>query len=241
MKINWKAIAFYTGVVVVAVLLIITFIKDKEADKWYNEHLVLKGKLEVQTEGHTKYVTTTENEKAELRIERDGEKKVRVRLEEDIAGIRASAAVDKRKLIAEKKKTATLPPDEIVIQVNERIGDETTLMEAGFFKVTRKGMNKTLDRFKDGEFNLAQWEKVEKAFSKCGEKNKSFDTTVKNLTIDLGKTQVGWDKCKGTLKTSLEDNEALEKTLKAAKWGATVKGIGGVTVVVVVLKLLKVF
>jgi len=139
------------------IIAIVGGIQTIRANRWEKEALRLDGKLAEQRADQDKLYSDREIERADRRVKEAEEKKKREALESRIQEVIQARDKAKQALETEKAKTVALPPTELVQAINQRIGDESSLTGAGLFLFTRLGTNRTLDRFKDGEFYLSEY------------------------------------------------------------------------------------
>lgn len=221
---HWKFLAAVMGILVMAY----GAIQTTRAGKWYREHLRLEGQLEEQMKDQDKLFKEAAKERKERAMERAAERLKREELEARIQEAKREEKLAKAKLKAEKEKTATLPATELVSQINERIGEESSLTQAGLFLFTRTGANRTLDRFKDGEFCLSQYNKQKGTIADLKEKAASFAKSLAAAEAGEARNFEDWEDCRETLETANRDREALKKARSAAIWKARGEGaIGG--------------
>jgi len=227
---HWKLSLAAVAILVVAY----GAIQGVRANKWLKEHHRLEGKLEEQIKDQNLFYGEAERERAVRRLEKAEEKKERKRLEARIQEARKEGEKAKVELEKEKRKTATLPPIGLVMQINERIGEESKLTQSGFL-FSRLGTNRTLDKFKDGEFYLSEFNRHLKIIG-------DYETEVISFATSLAKCEEaeitnlkGWDDCRETLDTAIKDNETLKKVAKASVFWATVKGAAGGGLAVLIL------
>jgi len=210
-----KGHATAIGIVATIILAIGAGIQNHRANRWEKEALRLDGKLKEQVADQDKLYGEAAKARANRNIEKAEERELRKKLEDQIRAAKKEGEKAKRALIEEKRKTATLPATELVAQINERIGDESSLTAAGLFLFTRLGTNRTLDKFKDGEFYLSE-------FNRHLGIIKDHEKKAESFTTDLAKTEkaeatnlAGWDDCRETLATAIASKEADRKALKA--------------------------
>lgn len=233
-----------TAIIVVASIItaIVGGIQVHRANKWEREALRLDGKLKEQTADQDKlYKEAAKKRKARME-ERAAEREKREKLEARILAAKKEGEKAKRALAEEKRKTATLPATELVAQINERIGDESSLTAAGLFLFTRLGTNRTLDKFKDGEFYLSEFNRHKGIIKDHEEKAKSFDKSLGDCEEEAAENLTGWDDCRETLATAIESKEADRKAAKAgARIGKVKAFIGGGLFVFVIDKIFGIF
>ena len=232
-----------TAIIVVASVLCVAIggVQSCRANRWEKKHFVLEGKLEEQQKDQDKLYGEAEKERAERNLERAAEKEKRAELEASIKKAQEEGRQAKRALVAEKKKTATLPPTELVEQITERIGDEVTLTASKLYLFTRVGTERTLDRFKDGEFYLSEYNKQVGIIEDYLKKETSFDTDLASCDEEKATNLVGWDDCRETLATAQKDIKTLKKVGKASVWKGRKQGAVVVAIIVAGLKLFKVW
>lgn len=219
-KDHGKAILTVISIVVV----IVGGIQSWRADKWEKESLRLDGKLKEQVADQNLLYGEAEKERATRRIAEAEEKAKRTELEARIQKYKNESEIAERALVAEKQKTATLPPTELVAEINQRIGDESSLTGAGLFLFTRLGTNNTLDRFKDGEFYLSEYNKFQGVLADHEAEVKSFNTSIGECEEAVIDNLVGWEDCRETLATAQQSIVAEEKKGKASMWRGRKQG-----------------
>ena len=220
------------------VLAIIGGIENYRANKWEAEALRLDGKLKEQQADQDKLYGEAAKARAQRNVEKTEEAKVRKQLEASIAKERAEGLVAKRALAAEKKKTATLPPNELVAEINQRIGDQLTLTEASLYLFTRTGTERTLNRFKDGEFYLSEYGKYQKVLVAHDLEIAAFNTSIEQCEEAVIDNLMGWEDCRETLTTAMDDIAALKKTKQGGVWRGRLQGGAIAITFVALLKLL---
>lgn len=234
---NWQ---LWAGLITV-VLIAIGSLQACRADKWKLEAARLDGKLQEQVKDQNLLYGQAKKERATRRIAEAEEKKKRADLEARIQKFQKDTVAAKRVLKKEKAKTATLPPTELVAQINQRIGNESALTGAGLFLFTRLGANNTLDRFKDGEFYLSEYNKQKKAIGDYEAKAASFDTSLSVAQKGEKDNLIGWNDCRETLATAQDDIVAQKKVGKASVWRGRKQGAFWTIIVAGGLKLLGVW
>jgi len=219
-KDNWQ---IWAGLITV-VLIAIGSIQTYRANKWEKESLRLEGKLAEQKADQDLYYGEVAKSRADRRIKEAEEKVKREELETRIREEKAKSEKARVALAEEKLKTVALEPTELVMQINERIGDESSITEAGFFLFTRLGTNRTLDRFKDGEFYLSEYNRQLGIIKDFKTEKASFETSLNACEEERNDNLIGWDDCRETLATSIANNEALKKASKASVWRGRKQG-----------------
>lgn len=242
-----KLLSFFkshsTSIIVIAsiIIAIVGGIQFRRANKWEKESLRLEGKLEEQVADQNLLYGEAEKERATRRIAEAKEKRTRRDLEARIEKFQKDTVIGKRALRKEKEKTATLPATELVMQINERIGEESMLTGAGFFLFTRLGTNRTLDKFKDGEFYLSEYNKFEGVIADHNTEVESFKTSIVGFKESVATNLEGWDDCRETLATAQESIVAEKKKGKASVWRGRKQGAGAIVVIAGILKLFGVW
>lgn len=199
-------------------------IQTIRANRWEKESLRLDGKLTEQKTDQDRYYGEMEKSRADRRIKEAEERQVRKDLEARIQKFQKDTVTGKRALAQEKKKTAALPPTELVQAINQRIGDESNLTGAGLFLFTRLGTNRTLDRFKDGEFYLSEYNKFQGVLADHETEVDSFNTSITECEGTAADNLEGWDDCRETLTTAIAGRAADKKTAKASVWRGRKQG-----------------
>ena len=217
---NWQ---MWAGLIVV-VLIAIGSLQTCRVGKWQLEAARLDGKLEEQVKDQNLLYGKAKKERATRRIAEAEEKRKRADLEARVQKFQKDTVVAKRVLREEKAKTATLPPTELVAEINQRIGDESSLTQSGLFLFTRVGANNTLDRFKDGEFYLSQYNKQKIAIGDYKAKAESFDKSLAKAQKGEKDNLIGWDDCRETLATAQDDVKKWKKVGKASAWKGRKQG-----------------
>ena len=213
-------------------------IQSCSATRWEAEAQRLDGKLEEQQADQDKLYGEAVKARATRNVEKAEEAAERTRLEASIAKARAEGLVAKRALADEKKKTVTLPPNELVAEITQRIGDQLTLTEASLYLFTRTGTERTLNRFKDGEFYLSEYGKYQQVLQDHGLEIASFNTSIKQCEETAATNLTGWDDCRGTLATAMTDIATLKQTKRGGVRRGRLQG-GAITITfVALLKLL---
>ena len=184
----------------------------------------LDGKLQEQVKDQNLLYGETEKKDKARALAEAAEKQVRKDLEARIQKFQKDTVVGKRALRKEKEKTAVLPPTELVTQINERIGDESSFTGAGLFLFTRLGANNTLDRFKDGEFYLSEYNKFQGVITDHEAEVASFNTSIGECEKAVVDNLSGWMDCRVTLDTAQEDIKKWKKVGKGNVWNGRKQG-----------------
>ena len=216
-------------------------IQKIRANKWEAEALRLDGKLEEQVADQNRNYGEAAKTRADRRIKEAAEKQVRKDLEARIQKYQKDTVAGKRALAQEKKKTVALPPTELVQAINQRIGDESSLTGAGLFLFTRLGTNRTLDRFKDGEFYLSEYNKFQGVITDHKTEIDSFNISIAECELAVIDNLMGWEDCRETLVTAIDDIEAEKKVAKASVWIGRKQGAFWTAVIAGGLKLFGVW
>ena len=232
-KTNWQLWACLITVVLVA----IGSIQTCRATRWERAHLRLEGKLAEQQKDQDLLYGEAEKERAERNIEEAKEKKKRKELEARIKQVIREGEKAKRALVIEWRKTTTLPPDELCEQINERIGEESRPTAAGFFLFTRTGTERTLNRFKEGEFHLSEYNKFQQVLADHETEVESFNVSIAECEATVTTNLTGWDDCRETLATAQKDIVTLEKMGKASVWRGRKQGAIAILIIAGGLKL----
>jgi len=211
---------------IIATVLIggVCTVQSCRVGKWQLEAARLDGQLQEQVKDQNLLYEEDEKKDKAREVAEAAEKQVRKDLEARIQKFQKDTVVGKRALRKEKEKTATLPPTELVAQINQRIGDESSLTGAGLFLFTRLGTNNTLDRFKDGEFYLSEYNKFEGVLADHEAEVESFNTSIGELKESVADKLGGWNDCRETLATAQKDIKALKKVGKASVWKGRKQG-----------------
>lgn len=228
-------------VVASVVIAIIGGIQSRRASHWEKESLRLEGKLEEQVADQNLLYAEAEKEREAWAVVEAAEKKKRDDLEARIQKFQEDTVAGKRALREEKEKTVTLPATELVMQINERIGDESSLTGAGLFLFTRLGINRTLDRFKDGEFYLSEYNKFQGVIADHNTEVESFETSIIGFKKSVADNLEGWNDCRETLATAQTSIVAEKKKAKASVWRGRKQGAFWTIVIGGGLKLLGVW
>lgn len=242
-----KLVTFFkshgTAIIVVASVACVAIggIQSCRANRWEAEAHRLDGKLAEQQADQDKLYGQAAKERAKRNVAEAKEKKKRADLEARIQKFQKDTVIGKRVLKKEKEKTAVLPPTELVTQINERIGDESSLTGADLFLFTRLGANNTLDRFKDGEFYLSEYNKFQGVLADHEAEVESFNTSISEHKETIADNLVGWDDCRGTLATAQDSIVAEKKKGKASVWKGRKQGAIAVVIIAGGLKLLGVW
>ena len=216
-------------------------IQKIRADRWEEEALRLDGKLKEQVADQNLLYGEAAKSGAERRVAEAEEKRVRKDLEARIQKFQKDTVAGKRALAQEKKRTAAMPPTELVIAINQRIGDESSLTGAGLFLFTRVGTNRALDRFKDGEFYLSEYKKFQGVLADHKTEVDSFNTSIEECEEAVIDNLMGWEDCRETLATAIDDIEVEKKKGKASAWRGRKQGAFWTIVVAGGLKLFGVW
>ena len=227
--------------VISIVVAIVGGIQTIRANKWEKESLRLEGKLQEQKEDQDRYYGEVAKSRAERRIKEAEEKEKRKALESRIAKVIREGEKAKTALEQEKAKTAILAPTALSEQINARIGDESNPTANGFFLFTRLGTNRTLDRFKEGEFHLSEYNKFQGVLADHETEVKSFKTSIAECEEEKVDNLTGWDDCRETLATAIAGRAADKKTAKASVWQGRKQGAFWTIVVAGGLKLVGVW
>ena len=237
LKGHWKLSLAIVAVVVIA----FGALQGVRANKWHNKHLRLEGKLEEQIADQNRYYEEVAKLRVERRIKEAEEKQKRKDLNARIEKFQKDTVIRKRALREEKEKTATLPATELVMQINERIGEESSLTGAGLFLFTRLGTNRTLDKFKDGEFYLSEYNKFQGVLANHEAEVESFNTSIGKCEEQVGDNLEGWNDCRTTLATAQQSIVTEKKKGKASVWRGRKQGAFWTIVIGGGLKLLGVW
>ncbi len=212
------------------------------ANRWEKEALRLDGKLKEQTADQDKLYAEAAKGREARATEKAAEIELRKQLEARILAAKEEGEKARIALAEEKRKTATLPATELVAQINERIGNESSLTAAGLFSFTRLGTNRTLDKFKDGEFYLSEFNRHLGIIKDHETKAESFDGSLGGCKEEVAINLTGWDDCRETLATAIASKEADRKALKAgARIGKVKAFIGGGLFVFIIDKIFGIF
>jgi len=223
------------------IIAIVGGIQTIRANRWEKEALRLDGKLAEQRADQDKLYSDREIERADRRVKEAEEKKKREALESRIQEVIQARDKAKQALETEKAKTVALPPTELVQAINQRIGDESSLTGAGLFLFTRLGTNRTLDRFKDGEFYLSEYNKFQGVLDDHKKAIDSFNTSLMQCEGTATDNLKGWDDCRETLATAITGRAADKKTAAASVWRGRKQGAFWTIVIAGGLKLLGVW
>jgi len=216
-------------------------VQSYRVGKWKLEAARLDGKLQEQVADQDLLYEKTKKKDGERAVAEAAKKQVRKDLEARIQKFQKDTVAGKRALRKEKEKTAVLPPTELVTQINQRIGDESSLTGAGLFLFTRLGANNTLDRFVDGEFYLSEYNKFEGVITDHKAEVKSFKTSVGECEIARVENLMGWMDCRVTLDTAQDSIVAEKKKGKASVWRGRKQGAFWTAIIAGGLKLLGVW
>ncbi|KKL08699.1 hypothetical protein LCGC14_2573220, partial [marine sediment metagenome] len=187
-----------------------------QAKHWEKVALRLEGKLEEQVADQNLLYAEAEKKDEARAVAELAEKKKRDDLEARIQKFQKDTVAGKRALRKEKEKTATLPPTELVTQINERIGEESALTSVGLFLFTRIGTTRTLDKFKDGEFYLSEYNKFEGVIADHETEVKSFNESIASCEEAVIDNLMGWEDCREVLATAQTSIVAEKKKGKAS-------------------------
>jgi len=221
MKGHWKLLA---GIITVAIT-IFGGIQSCRANKWEAEALRLDGKLEEQVADQDKLYAEAAGARKERAMERAAERLKREGLEADIQRLTREGERAKRALAQEKKKTAKLPPTEMAEELDARVGPkEVSLGGSGLYLFTRVGAERTLNRFRDGEFHLAEYGKYQQVLKEHKLEVDSFNTSIASCEETVAKNLKGWDDCRETLATAQQDIAALQKVKASGVWKGRLQG-----------------
>jgi hypothetical protein len=212
------------AIVTTIILALGAGIQVHRANRWEKEALRLDGKLTEQRAGQDKLYAEAAKSREARATEKAAEIELRKELEDQIRAAEKEGEKAKIALAAEKLKTATLPATDLVAQINERIGDESSLTAAGLFLFTRVGTNRTLDKFKDGEFYLSEFNRHLRIIKDHETKAKSFDISLGKCEEEVATNLTGWDDCRETLATAQFSIIAEKKKGKASVWRGRKQG-----------------
>lgn len=216
------------GVAILAVISILGLgiggIQSCRADRAELEAARLDGKLQEQVKDQNLlYGEVEKKDKARAEAE-TAEKKKRADLEARIQKFQKDTVAGKRALRKEKAKTTLLPPSELVVEIAQRIGDELTLTGDRLYLFTRTGTERTLDRFKDGEFYLSEYNKFQGVIADHEAEVKSFNTSIGEYKESVADNLEGWNDCRETLATAQDDIKKWKKVGKANAWKGRKQG-----------------
>lgn len=234
---RWKLLLIIAGILAIAY----GSIQTHRANRWEREALRLDGKLTEQQADQDKLYKEGAIERAERNVAEAKEKKKRADLEARIQKFQKDTVIGKRALRKEKEKTAVLPPTELVVEINQRIGDESSLTGAGLFLFTRLGANNALDRFKDGEFYLSEFNKFQGVIADHEAEVDSFNTSIGECEKSVFTNLEGWNNCRETLATAQQSIVTEKKKAKASVWRGRKQGAIWTIVIAGGLKLLGVW
>lgn len=206
------------------VVVIIGGIQTIRANRWEKEALRLDGKFKEQVADQNLLYGEAAKAEATRNLEKAEEERIRKDLEARIQKFQKDTVAGKRALVAEKKKTATMPPTELVEAINQRIGDESSLTGAGLFLFTRLGTNHTLDRFKSGEFYLSEYNKFQGVLDDHKTEIDSFNTSISECEEAVIDNLMGWEDCRETLATAQLSITTEKKKGKASVWRGRKQG-----------------
>lgn len=223
------------------VVVIIGGIQTIRANHWEKEALWLDGKFKEQVADQNLLYGEAAKAEAIRNLEKVEEERIRKDLEARIQKFQKDTVAGKRALAQEKRKTATMPPTELVEAINQRIGDESSLTGAGLFLFTRLGTNRTLDRFKDGEFYLSEYNKFEGVLLDHETEIDSFNTSIGECELAVVENLMGWMDCRVTLDTAQDSILAEKKKAKASVWRGRKQGAFWTIVIAGGLKLFGVW
>lgn len=227
--------------IVSIVVAVVGGIQTIRANKWEREALKLDGKLAEQKADQDKLYGEREIERADRRVKEAEEKKKREALESRIKKVIREGEKAKKALELAKAKTATLAPTALSEQINARIGDESKPTADGFFLFTRLGTNRTLDRFKDGEFHLSEYNKFQGILDDHKLEIESFNESIAECEEAVVDNLMGWEDCRETLATAIAGREADKKTATGNLWRGRKQGAGAVAVIAGLLKIFGVW
>jgi len=217
-------------------------IQTHRANRAEREQLRLEGKLEEQMSNQDKLFDEAAAARTKRAKERAEERLRRKELEARIQKFKKESEEAKRALEREKEKTAKLPPTELVAEIVERIGFESDLTKSGLYLFTRKGAERTLDRFKDGEFYLSEYSKFQEVIAAHDAEVKSFNESIAECEEEKEGNFAGWEDCRKTLATAIKDKEAIKKAARLSKWRARGEGaVGGALFIFVIDKIFEIF
>lgn len=228
---------------IIATVLIggVCTVQSCRVGKWQLEAARLDGKLQEQVKDQNLLYGEAEKMRATRRIAEAAEKKKRADLEARIQKFQKDTVAGKQALKKEKEKTAAMPPTELVQAINQRIGDESSLTGAGLFLFTRVGTNRTLDRFKDGEFYLSEYNKVQGVLTDHEAGVESFNTSIEACEEAVIENLMGWEDCRETLATAQDDIKKWKKVGKASVWRGRKQGAFWTAIIAGGLKLFGVW
>ncbi len=229
------------GIVAMIILALGAGIQGHRASKWEKEALRLDGKLQEQKADQDLMYGEAVKARAERGIKEAEEKQVRKDLEARIQKFQKDTVAGKRALAQEKKKTAAIPPTELVQAINQHIGDESSLTGAGLFLFTRVGTNRTLERFKDGEFYSTEYYKFEGILADHETEIDSFNISITECEEAVIDNLFGWEDCRETLATAIKGREADKKVARAGVWRGRKQGALWIAVIAGGLKLFGVW
>ncbi len=238
MTTNVKNIVINAVVIAAIAILIFFLVQSIVAHRWSAKYEAANKKFEELQKDYDNFKTTAEKEKAQLRVDRDKYKQAREELDANIAKLQNEKNYLARKLEQEKKKTATLTPDELAKELNKRVPTEYSLLQTGNFHLTRDGGVKTLNLFLDGESCLEKYNKQLEISQDNEKKIGSLEESLASAEKEIGITEEELKKCDDSLKACVDAKTALEKSIRSKKWKSRFQGaLGGSALTVALLKI----
>jgi len=225
-------------VIVIATFALTFLIQSNKANKLRDNWKESEGAFKEKDSDYKKLKKTHDKERADIEKERAKEREARERAEAEIVKIKIEGRKKDAELANAKKLIRTLSPDELCFKLNERVPSEFSLLEAGDFRLSRVGAEKTLSIFMDE----ARWRDTigerDKEIVKLNGKNKSFENDIFSVEKALATVKTDLKNCDTALKASEKSKKDLKKMLRSVRWKERGKGaVGGALFTIIFLKL----
>lgn len=238
MATNMKNIVINVVVIAAIAILIFFLVQSITAHRWGAKYEAANKKFGELQQEYDNFKATAEKEKAQLRADRDKDKQEREELDASIAKLENEKIDLEIRLAREKKKTATLSPDDLAKKLNKRVPNEYSLLQTNDFRLTRVGGEKTLNLFLDGESYLEKYNNQLKISQADEKKIGSLEESLAKAEKETSITEEELKKCDDSLKACVEAKTALEKSVRSRKWKARFQGaLGGSALTVALLKI----
>lgn len=232
MKISWKIAAIYTAALIGVFILIFYLINSGLANRWTLKYRELDGRFDAVNDDYNEYKKKTEKDRVVIIQERDEDRK---KSRDKILSLEDEKIKLEESVASEKEKIKELTADQLTERLNEYVPNEFSLLEINTFSLTRRGGERTLEIFMDGE----KFEDLyEKQLVITEEEKTSHMKDIGYYELEIMMIDSGWAKCDNSLNACIESKEALEKAFKHAKWKNMGKGaLGGSLFTITILKI----
>jgi len=237
MKFDFKKYAPMIFGVLVLLLAVVCWVQSCRATKLSIDFQLANAQSKISDALYQKELKSHKADRVEWEKDVKHEREVQAEKDKQIAKLEADKVNISVKLEAEKAKTVTLTPNELVFSLVSRVGPEVKLTGLLTYDFTRGGAEKTWNIFLDerGNFDLLQKEK--------GTTNE-LTGKVMSLKIENGKIvsqrdtlQIDLTNCDKAKTDAEKAKDAAVKANKSQRWKGRKEGTIFTGVVLVVIKL----